>query len=103
MALEINSYALDDAIETFTQEQLAHWYCDVDQPPEPKQQWLDGWLHRRSTHDEFLQYKAAFRRYLRRAVRKLDELWDNYSKRLEADDWDAESDVTQECLDAMEV
>lgn len=102
MTTEIEGYALDDAIETFTEEQLAYWYCDVAQPPEPKRKWIDGWLFRQSTEREWLDYRSAYRRYLRRAMSKLNDLWESFSERMAADDWDADTDVTQECLDAME-
>ena len=92
--------ALDDAKETFLMEQLAYWY-DQSEPTNPKRAWLENRLDRSSTDGEWDAYAAAFRRYLRRAMIKLDALWDDYVKRLEVDDFETEADVTQKCLGAM--
>lgn len=115
--LELQDWALGDARETFGEEQLAYWYHEVrvNDPPPPKQEWLRRWINdgfeegRWPDEAEWIIYSEAYKNCLRRALYKLDHLWDDYEKAVDVSDnaeWqdvsDLENDITDECLAAME-
>jgi hypothetical protein len=103
----LREHAVSDAKETFKEEQLAHWGCDVtvNDPPAPKQQWLKNWLDRWPDEAEWIVYEAAYKNALRRALYKLDGLFEQFCKDIEDDDADAiklDCECTEACLAAME-
>jgi hypothetical protein len=108
---ELEQYALDDAKETFLNEQMAHWGCNVlaDDPPEPQFSWLSSWLNGEHFSDaEWSVYEDRYLECMTRAIRALDRRWDEYVKLIESDPDDCmdiddlDGEITDECIAAME-
>jgi hypothetical protein len=95
----LRSFALDDAINTLTGEQVAYWNSGMlDQPrfsgkacrPD-----LDNWLDCRSSESEWKTYKQAFESAMRAGIAVLEKV--EFTPEWDVDDDD---EATNDAVDA---
>lgn len=75
----LQEYAQSDAREELREEQIEHWYCDVDerQTFTPKHAWLKNWIDREPTDDEFKIYAHEYNRAMKRALSVVNKLYNS--------------------------
>jgi len=112
--IELREFATEDAKDTFQNEQLAHWYWNVNanDPPDPQTSWLrNRWEYSDPCEAAWIIYRLCYRRALKRAMVKLDELWDRYAQAMDddaegvegaEDPTEVDNETTDACVDAME-
>ena len=73
----LQEYARDDAKDVFLQEQIGHWYCDVDETQtfNPEHCWLKNWISRNPTDDEFEEYSHEYNVAMKRALYVVNKLY----------------------------
>jgi len=112
---DLKDWAVSDAIETFEEEQLEHWYYDINPnlPPAPKTYWLRSWINggqydvgRYPTDAEWTIYKMHYQQALQRGLYKLDKLWDEYRKEYEnqeyaEDQYEINCNLSDRCVAAI--
>ena len=105
---DLTSWGIEDAEETFRDEQLVYWYDQsLTSVAEPRAHWLSERLHREPTRLQWQRYRNSYIGALHAAMRMLDELWEGYAKVVDNLDSgmeeviECENSTTDACCEAM--
>jgi hypothetical protein len=87
---EIHAAALDDAVGTFIEEGLEHWYhvMELKELPKPERDWLRSWLSGEPNEAEWHLYKCVFILALRAGVRLVHDKYYDQVERFDQKDKD---------------
>ena len=106
---DLTSWGIEDAEETFRDEQLVYWYDQsLTSVAEPRAHWLSERLHREPMRLQWQRYRNSYIGALHAAMRMLDKLWDEYIEAVENpgagmnEVIQCENDVTYACCAAMQ-